>query len=183
MDVAVINNTDYFYFILRNDKISVFQFISIGSKTAVPLALTSLLFPSRHCLCADILSLDFCHRRQHGDHQLSGILGAVNAILHADQVDTKILHELQRVQNIGCISAKSGELKDKHIGNAVFAVLDIVQHPLELLPPLDVLAGKSLVRILPDNDHIFVCRILPQLVTLGIQAVPVYLHGGGHSRI
>ena len=33
-------------------------------------------------------------------------------ILHANQVDTKILHELQRVQNIGCISAKSGELKD-----------------------------------------------------------------------
>ena len=80
-----------------------------------PLALTSLLFTSCHCLCADIFSLNLCHRRQHRDHQLSGILGAVNAILYADQVDTKILHELQRVQNIGCISAKSGELKDKHI--------------------------------------------------------------------
>ena len=38
-----------------------------------------------------------------------------NAILYADQVDTKILHELQRVQNIGCISAKSGELKDAEV--------------------------------------------------------------------
>jgi len=183
MDVAVINNTDYFHFILRNDKVSAFQFVSIGSETAVPFALTSLLLPSCHCLCADILSLDFRHRRQHGNHKLSGILGAVNAILHANQVDTKILHKLQRVQNIGCISAKSGELKDKHIGNAVFAVLDVVQHPLKLLPPLDVLAGKSFVRILPGNDHILVCRILPQLVPLGIQAVSVYLHGGGHSRI
>ena len=48
----------------------------------------------------------------------------------------------------------------------IFAVLDIVQHPLEVLPSLDVLAGKALVRILPGNDHILVCRILPQLVTL-----------------
>ena len=65
----------------------------------------------------------------------------------------------------------------------VFAVLDVILHPLKLLPPLDVLAGKSLVRILSGNDHILVCRILPQLVTLGIQTVSVYLHGGGHSRI
>ena len=183
MDVAVINDTDYFHFILCNNKVSVFQFVSIGSETAVPFALTSLLLPSCHCLCADIFSLNLCHRRQHRDHQLSGILGAVNAVLHADQVDTKILHKLQRVQNIRRISAKSGQLKDQHIRNIIFAVLDIVQHPLEVLPPLDVLAGKSLVRILPGNDHILVCRILPQLVTLGIQAVSVNLHRGGHSCI
>ena len=161
MDVAVINDTDYFHFILCNNKVSVFQFVSIGSETAVPFALTSLLLPSCHCLCADIFSLNLCHRRQHRDHQLSGILGAVNAVLHADQVDTKILHKLQRVQNIRRISAKSGQLKDQHIRNIIFAVLDIVQHPLEVLPPLDVLAGKSLVRIFPGNDHILVCRILP----------------------
>ena len=65
----------------------------------------------------------------------------------------------------------------------IFAVLDIVQHPLEVLPSLDVLAGKALVRILPGNDHILVCRILPQLVTLGIQSVSVNLHRGGHSCI
>ena len=183
MNVAVINDTNYFHFILCNDKVSVFQFVSIGSETAVPFALTSLLFPSCHCLCADILSLDFCHRRQHRDHQLSCILGAVNAILHADQIDTEILHELQRVQNVRCISAKSGQLKDQHIRNIIFAVLDVIQHPLKLLPPLNVLSRKALVRMLPGNDHILVCRILPQLVTLGIQAVPVNLHGGGHSRI
>ena len=51
------------------------------------------------------------------------------------------------------------------------------------MPSLDVLTGKALVRILHGNDHILGCRILPQLVTLGIQAVPVYLHGGGHSCI
>ena len=57
----------------------------------------------------------------------------------------------------------------------IFAVLDIVQHPLEVLPSLDVLAGKALVRILPGNDHILVCRIPPQLVTLGIQAAPQFI--------
>ena len=183
MDVAVINDPDHLNFILCNDKVSIFQFVSIWSETAVPFALTSLLLTSCHCLCADIFSLNLCHRRQHRDHQLSCILGAVNAILHADQIDTEILHELQRVQNIRRISAKSGQLKDQHIRNIIFAVLDVIQHPLKLLPPLDVLAGKSFVRILPGNDHILVCRILPQLVTLGIQAVPVNLHGGGHSRI
>ena len=183
MNITVINNTDYFHFILGNNKIAVFQTISIRGKSAVPLALTSLLLPSCHCLGADILSLDFCHRRQHGNHQFSGVLRAVNAILHADQIDTEILHELQRVQNIRCISAKSGKLKDQHIGNAVFAVLNVIQHPLKILPSLDVLSGKALVRILPRNNHIFVCRILPQFVTLGIQAVPVNLHRGGHSCI
>ena len=42
----------------------------------------------------------------------------------------------------------------------IFAVLDIVQHPLEVLPSLDVLAGKALVRILPGNDYILVCLSL-----------------------
>ena len=95
----------------------------------------------------------------------------------------EILHELQRIQNVRCISAKSGQLKDQHIRNIIFAVLDVIQHPLKLLPPLNVLSGKALVRILPGNDHILVCRILPQLVTLGIQAVSVNLHRGGHSCI
>ena len=183
MNITIIDYSDNFYFIFGNNKFTIIQFISIRCKSAVPFALTSLLFPSCHCLCADILSLDFCHRRQHRDHQLSCILGAVNAILHADQIDTEILHELQRVQNIRRISAKSGQLKDQHIRNIIFAVLDVIQHPLKLLPPLNVLSGKALVRILPGNDHILVCRILPQLVTLGIQAVPVNLHRGGHSCI
>ena len=160
MNITVINNTDYFHFILCNDKIAVFQTITIRSETTIPLALTSLLLPSCHCLSADIFSLYFCHRRQHGDHQFSGVLRAVNAILHADQIDTEILHELQRVQNVRRISAKSGELKDQHIRYAVFAVLNVIQHPLKVLPSLDVLSGKALVRILPGNNHIFVCRIL-----------------------
>ena len=183
MNITIIDYSDNFCFIFGNNKFTIIQFISIRCKSAVPFALTSLLFPSCHCLCADILSLDFCHRRQHRDHQLSCILGAVNAILHADQIDTEILHELQRVQNVRCISAKSGQLKDQHIRNIIFAVLDVIQHPLKLLPPLDVLSRKALVRILPGNDHILVCRILPQLVTLGIQAVSVNLHRGGHSCI
>ena len=103
------------YFIFGNNKFTIIQFISIRCKSAVPFALTSLLLTSCHCLCADIFSLNLCHRRQHRDHQLSCILGAVNAILHADQINTEILHELQRVQNIRRISAKSGQLKDQHI--------------------------------------------------------------------
>ena len=161
MNITIIDYSDNFCFIFGNNKFTIIQFISIRCKSAVPFALTSLLFPSCHCLCADILSLDFCHRRQHRDHQLSCILGAVNAILHADQIDTEILHELQRVQNVRCISAKSGQLKDQHIRNIIFAVLDVIQHPLKLLPPLNVLSRKALVRILPGNDHILVCRILP----------------------
>ena len=45
--------------------------------------------------------------------------------------------------------------------NIVLALLDVTQHPLELQPPLDVLAGEALVRILSDNGHIFILSILP----------------------
>ena len=183
VDIAVIDDTDNFNLIFSNDEITVFQLVAIGSKAAVPLTLTSLLLSSCHCLCSDILSLNLRNRRQYRNHQLTGILGAVNAIFYANQIDSKILHELQGVQNICCISAKPGELKDEYIRNAIFSILNVVQHPLELLPSLDILSGKSLVRILSGNNHILVCRIFPQLISLGIQAVPINLYGGGHSCI
>lgn len=38
-------------------------------------------------------------------------------------------------------------------------------------------------RILPGNDHIFVCRIFSQFLSLSIQTVSVYLHSSGHSCV
>ena len=69
------------------------------------------------------------------------------------RINTEIRMSCKRVQNIRHISAKSGQLKDQHIRNIIFAVLDIVQHPLEVLPaPLDVLA-ESLRQNTPGNNH------------------------------
>ena len=183
MDKAVKNNTDNFHFIVCNRKLAIFQPIAIGCKAAVPFALTGFLFTASHRLSTDVFTFDFSNSRENGNHQFAGIFGTVNAILYANQVDTKILHELQGVQNIGGIASKTGELEYQNIRNAVFTVLHISQHLLKFVPSLNVLTGKSFVRIFSGNDHILVVGIFAQLFTLGIQTVTVHLHGRGYARI
>ena len=145
VNIAVIDNSDHFRFVLRNHQITVFEAVAIWSKAAIPFPFTGFLLPSSHCLCPNILTLNFCYRRENGNHQLTGILGAVNAIFHTNQIHAKILHELQGVENISCISSKTGQLEYQYKRNIVLAFLNVIQHPLKFQPSLNILAGKAFV--------------------------------------
>ena len=107
MHILVKNHTDCFCFFLIDKELPFFQTVSIRCKTTVPFTLTGFLDSALHGLHPDIFTLNLCNRRQDGNHQFSGILGRINPILHADQIDTKILHHLQSRKDIRSISAKS----------------------------------------------------------------------------
>ena len=91
---GVVNGADGNRLFLVNQKHSIFQLVAIRRKSAVPLALSGLLDAAFHGLDTNIFTLNLRHRRQNGDHQFSSIFGAVDTILHADQIHTKILHGL-----------------------------------------------------------------------------------------
>ena len=61
--IFVVDNANYFCFIFCNQKFSIFQFISIRSKTTIPFAFTSFLSAAFHCLNKDIFTLNLCNRR------------------------------------------------------------------------------------------------------------------------
>ena len=94
MHILVKDNADCFGFFLVDIQHTFLQFVSVGSKSAVPFTLTCFLDSALHRLNTDILTLNLSNRRQHGNHQLTGILGGINAILHTNQIDTEILHHL-----------------------------------------------------------------------------------------
>ena len=139
-DILGEDDLNNFYFIFGNLQISVHQLVAVGRETAVPLAFAGLLLTTCHRLDADVLTLDLGYGRQYGNHQLAGILGGVDAVLHTDQVHAVILHQLQGVQHIGGVASETGQLEHQHIGHAVLAFLDILQHLSESQPPLNVLA-------------------------------------------
>ena len=71
VDIAVIDDSDNLHLVLCNHQISIFKAITIRSKATVPLSLTGFLFPARHSLCADVLTLNFRNSGEDGDHQLA----------------------------------------------------------------------------------------------------------------
>lgn len=60
-------NSDCFSFRFFYQKLIIFQIISVWCKSAIPTTLPCLFPPSIHCLLDDILSFNFCNRRQNRD--------------------------------------------------------------------------------------------------------------------
>ena len=94
MHILVKNHADCRSFFLIDEKLPFFQPVAIRCKTAVPFPFTGFLDSALHGLHTDIFTLNFSHSRENGNHQLSCILGGIDPILHANQVDAKILHDL-----------------------------------------------------------------------------------------
>ena len=121
VDILLENRLDGRGFILVDLQLTIDQTITIGRKSAVPAAFPRFLNATLHRLDADVFSLDFSHRRKNGNHQLACILGGINAIFHADEVDPEILHDLQGRQHIGGIAAEPGQFEYQNVGNAIFS--------------------------------------------------------------
>ena len=183
MHISVIDDPDDLGFVLGNQNQAVFQLIAVRRKAAIPLALASLLLAASHGLRADVFTLDFCHGGQNRDHQLAAFLGGVDAVLHADQVDAIVLHELKGVQHVRCVSAKAGELEDEDIIDTVLLSLNILEHPSEFHASLNVLAGEAFVRVFADDGHFLIRRISAELFSLRVQRVAVNLHAGGYTGV
>ena len=183
VNIAVKDGADHVHFILSNQQFAFFKTVSIRGKAAVPFSFTGFLLPSGHRLCPNIFTLYLCHRRKDRNHQLAGIFGTVNAVFHTNQIDTEILHQLQGIQNVSGIPAKPGQLEHQHIFHTVFAVLNVLQHPLKFVPALNILAGKAFIRIFTSHYHIFVFSVFPQFVSLSIQTVSVHLHGSRYPCV
>ena len=79
---------------------ALFQLIAVGRKAAIPFSLAGSLDSALHDLHTDILTLDLSHSGENRAHQFSGVLGGINPVLHADQIDAKILHHLQGGQHL-----------------------------------------------------------------------------------
>ena len=94
MHILVKNHADCRCFFLIDEKLSLFQLVAIWRKAAIPFTLTGFLDSALHCLHTDIFTLNFSHSRENGDHQLPGVLGGIDPILHTNQIDTEILHDL-----------------------------------------------------------------------------------------
>ena len=94
MHILVKNHADCRSFFLIDEKLSLFQLVAIRSKAAIPFPFTGFLDSSLHGLHTDIFTLNFSHSRENGNHQFSRILGGINPVLHANQIDTEILHDL-----------------------------------------------------------------------------------------
>ena len=94
VDIPIINHADGLRLVLVDLQLSILETVTIGSESTVPSALPGFLNTSLHGLDADVLPFDFRHGGEHGDHKLPRILGGVDAVLHANQVDPEVLHHL-----------------------------------------------------------------------------------------
>ena len=183
VDVLVIDDADDLGLFLGNLQVPVHELVAVGREAAVPFALAGLLPAALHRLDKDILALDLGDSGENGNHQLAAVLGGVDAVLHADEVDAEVLHPLQGGQHVRGVAAEAGELEHQHEGDAVLAGFDVPQHAKKLRAALDVLAGFALVAVFPGDEHVLELRVLAQLVLLRVQAVAVHLHGGGDAGI
>lgn len=183
VDVLVIDDADDLGLFLGNLQVPVHKLVAVGGKAAVPFALTGLLAAALHRLNEDVFALNLGDGGKDGNHQLAAVLGGVDAVLHADEVDAEVLHPLQGGQHVGSVAAEAGELEHQHEGDAVLAGFDVPQHAKKLRAAPDVLAGFALVAVFPGDEHVLELRVLAQLVLLRVQAVAVHLHGGGDAGI
>ena len=183
MHILVKNHADCRSFFLVDDQLSFFQLIAVGRKAAVPFSFTGFLDSALHRLHTDILTLNFSHSGENRDHQLSGVLGGINPILHADQIDTEILHHLQGGQHICRISAEAREFEHQHIGHAVFTRLDILHHAVKLHAPFNGLAGFTCIFVFTHDLIAIELGIGFHSGFLCIQRVSVNLYSSGHASI
>ena len=183
MDKFIIDQPDYLCLIFCNLKFSIHQFITIWGKSTVPFSFSCFLFPSFHRLHQNILTFNFCHSWQNGNHQFSTVFRTVNAILYTDQIYSKILHPLQWIQNVRSITPKSWQLKYQYKLYIICTTFNIVQHPLKFRSAFYTFAGFSFIRKFLYNLHVLILCIFSQFISLSIQTVTIHLHGGGDSYI
>ena len=164
-------------------QLAVHETVAIGRKAAVPLALSGLLDTSLHGLDTDIFTLDFGHSGEDRNHQLSGVLGRINTVLHTDQIHTKILHNLQGGENIGGVSAKPREFEHQHKRYAIFPGFDVLHHLAELNTALNRLAGFACIFIFTNNLVVIELGKGFHPGFLGLQGVAVNLHRCGYSGV
>ena len=138
-------------FLLIDFQLAINQTVAVRCKAAVPAAFPCFLDAAFHGLDTDVLPLDLCHSRQNRNHQLARVFRRINAILHADQVHTKILHHLQGGQHIRSIAAKPGKLEHQHIGNTILAGLDVIHHFAEGSTAFNGFARFSGIIIFTDD--------------------------------
>lgn len=112
IDELIEYQSDNFRFILANFQMA-FAFLILqepvpeGILSAVPFTIVGLLLTSVHGLLKDILMFYLGERSHEGNHHLAHLGFAVDAIPHANEVRTVVLHELQRRQRIGRITFES----------------------------------------------------------------------------
>ena len=183
MHILVKNHADCRCFFLIDEKLSLFQLVAIRRKAAVPFPFTGFLDSALHRLHTDILTLNFSHSRENGDHQLPGVLGGIDPILYTDQVNAKVLHDLQGRKNVCRISAEAREFEHQHIGHAVFTGLDILHHAVKLYTPFNGLSGFTGILVFAHDLIVIELGIGFHSGFLCIQRVSVNLHGSGHASI
>lgn len=95
VDILVKNDPDGSSLFLVDLQLAVNKLVAIRSKATVLLSLSGLLDAAFHGLDTDILPFDLRHGGENGDHQLPGVLGGINAVFYANEVDPEILHDLK----------------------------------------------------------------------------------------
>ena len=146
------------------------------SLPAVPLALSGFLAASFHRLYQNVFSFYFGNSRQNRNSQLTGILGRINPVFHADQVYTEILYILKGIKNIRRISSESRKLEYKDEIHSVTILSHIIQHLGKLWSSSDILTGLSCVAVFPDYLYILKIRELRQPLPLSFKAVALHLY-------
>ena len=181
--ILLKNRTNGRGFILIDLQHTVNQTIAIRRKTAVPATFPCLLDAAFHGLDTDVLTLDFSDSGQNGNHQLASVFRRINAVLHANQVHTKILHYLQGRQYIGSIAAKPGELEHQHIGNTILAGFDVLHHPAERSTAFNGFARFACILVFADDLVVVEVCIGFHASFLCIQRVSINLHGRGNTGV
>ena len=181
--ILLKNRTNGRGFILIDLQHTVNQTIAIRRKTAVPATFPCLLNAAFHGLDTDVLTLDLSDSRQNGNHQLASVFRRINAVLHANQVHTKILHYLQGRQYIGSIAAKPGELEHQHIGNTILAGFDVIHHLAKGSTAFNRFSRFAGILIFANDLVIVEVSIGFHASLLCIQRIVIDLHGGRYTSV
>ena len=183
MNVFIEDDAHDFGFFFIDEKLTFFELVAIRSKAAIPFSFTSLLSAAFHCLNQNVFSLNFGNSGEHGNHQLAGVFGGINAVFDANEVDTIILHALEGGENVCGVSTKTRQFENKNKRNMIFTGFDILKHLKKFRSTVNILTRFSLVAVFPGDEHVLELRVLAQLVLLRVQAVAVHLHGGGDAGV
>ena len=131
----------------------------------------------------DVLTFNLCDSGQNGDHQFASVFRRINAILHANQVHTKILHHLQGRQYIGSIATKTGELEHQHIGNTILTGFDVLHHPAERCTAFNRFARFAGVLIFANDLVVVEVCIGFHASLLCVQRVAIDLHSRRNTGV
>ena len=106
MDILVKDKAYHVRLVVGYGQFAVHELVTIGSKAAVPFALTGFLLAALHGLHQNVFPLNLRDGGEDGNHQFSAVFGTVDSVLHANQVDAEILHFLQGCQNVRRVASE-----------------------------------------------------------------------------